>query len=130
MYIRFAVSRIDDDSGRGLGIFQAAFGLERGGFLYPGECEALESTRAWFNENLERPSRFTNSKPPYYRKPRKAICWFKDSASRHIAKARILVEIVRNHDIEVRTLLTSRAGYIVYEDCYQVAAEPFADTKC
>jgi hypothetical protein len=130
MYIRFAVSKIDDDSGRGAGIFQAAFDLESSGLLYPGEWEALHFTRMWFNENLERPSRFTNSKPPYYRKPSKAICWFKDSACEHIARARILIEIVRNHDVEVRTLITGRVGYVVYEDLYQVAAEPFADTKC
>lgn len=130
MYIRFAVSSIDNESGRGLGIFHAAFNLASAGQLYVGEWEALYTARMWFCENLERPTRFTNSKRLYYRKPRRAICWFKNTASEHIARARVLVEIVRNHDIEVRMLKADRVGYVVYEDEYQVAAEPFADTVC
>jgi len=30
----------------------------------------------------------------------------------------------------VRTLKAKRVGYVVYEDEYQIVAEPFADTEC
>lgn len=32
------------------------------------------------------------------------------------------------HGIEVEVLHTERPGYVVYEDEYQVAAEPFTET--
>ena len=30
----------------------------------------------------------------------------------------------------MRTLKAKRVGYVVYEDEYQIVAEPFADTEC
>jgi hypothetical protein len=30
----------------------------------------------------------------------------------------------------VRTIKAKRVGYVVYEDEYQIVAEPFADTEC
>ena len=41
-----------------------------------------------------------------------------------------LVAILQNHGIPVRMLKADRVGYVVYEDEYQVVAEPFADTQC
>ena len=38
--------------------------------------------------------------------------------------------ILEAHGIVVEMLVTQRPGYIVYEDAYQVAAYPFADTLC
>ena len=41
---------------------------------------------------------------------------------------RVLVQILVAHGIVVEVLRTERPGYIVYEDAYQVAAEPFKET--
>jgi hypothetical protein len=73
MYLRFAVAKKDEDSGRGLGIFQAAGELRDSDVLHPWEADVLSDLRHWFNEHLEKPTRFTASKPPYYRKQSKAI---------------------------------------------------------
>jgi hypothetical protein len=78
---------------------------------------------------LEVPTRFTASKPPFYRKKNKAISWFKDTAHEHLARVRELVAILEHHGISVRMLKTNRVGYIVYEDEFQIVAEPFADTR-
>ncbi len=86
--------------------------------------------RWWFNKNLGKPTRFTASKPPFYRKKNKAICWFKHTASEHLARVRELAAILDNHGVPVRTLKAKRVGYVVYEDEYQIVAEPFADTEC
>jgi hypothetical protein len=40
-----------------------------------------------------------------------------------------MVAILQNHGIPVRMLKADRIGYVVYEDEYQVVAEPFADTQ-
>ena len=109
-----------------LGIFQAIADLRKTGQLAPHEGEEEERIREWFNEHLEKPRRFTASKPPYYRKQSKAISWFKDSAHEHIAQMRSLAAILEQHGIRVRVITAKRVGYVCYEDEYQVTAEPFA----
>jgi hypothetical protein len=48
----------------------------------------------WFDEHLEKPTRFTASKPPFYRKKQRAISWFKDTAHEHLVRVRELVAIL------------------------------------
>jgi hypothetical protein len=127
-YLRFVVADIHENSGKELGVFHAVLGLREQGKLYEHEEELHDLTRQWFNENLEKPTRFTASKPPHYRKPNKAISWFKDSATEHISHIRDLVGILENHGIVVHMLTTDRVGYVVYEDEFQIVAEPFGDS--
>ena len=84
----------------------------------------------WFNTHLEKPTRFTASNPPYYRKKSRAISWFKDTAHEHIGHIREMVAILENHGVSVRMLKADRVGYVVYEDDYQIVAEPFSDVQC
>ena len=125
VYLRFVVADSDEDSSKELGVFHAVRNLREGGKLYQHEEAQHDQIRQWFNENLERPIRFTASKPPFYRKQSKAISWFKDSAHEHIARVRDLVAILQQHGISVRMLKTDRVRYVVYEDEYQIVAEPF-----
>jgi hypothetical protein len=126
-YLRFVVADIHDNSGKELGVFHAVLGLREAGKLAEHEEELHDLTRQWFNDNLEKPTRFTASKPPFYRKPNKAISWFKDNAKDHLAHIRDLVAILQNHGIAVRMLKTDRVGYVVYEDEFQIVAEPFTN---
>jgi hypothetical protein len=119
MYIRFATWQIDPESQRSRGIFQVVFQLRDLGWL-----------RLWFDANLEKPTRFTASKPPHYRKASKAISWFKDNAKEHIAKMREMAAILESHGQAVRVLKAQRVGYVVYEDEWQIVAEPFSDVEC
>lgn len=125
-YLRFVVPDMDEDSQMELGVFQAMANLRKTGRLNPNEEEEDDRIGEWFDRNLRKPTRFTASKPPYYRKRSKAISWFKDSAHEHIARVRALVAILQRHGVAVRMLRTERVGYVVYEDEYQIAAEPFA----
>ena len=130
MYLRFVIADIDEDSERMLGVFHAVWNLRDQGRLDQHEEEEHDSIREWFSENLERPKRFNVPKAPFCRKKSRAICWFKDTAQEHLAWIRGLVAILENHGVQVLTLKSDRAGYIVYEDEYQVAAEPFKDMRC
>lgn len=130
MYLRFVIDDIDKDSQRMLGVFQAMFYLREEGILYPEEEEEHDALRRWFNKNLERPTRFTASKAPYHHKKYKAISWFKESAHEHIARVRRYAQILENHGFPVQVLRAERVGYVVYEDEYQITAEPFADMEC
>ena len=125
MYLRFVVSEIDEDSLNELGVFHAVGDLRRAGKLHPHEEEQHDLIREWFNENLNKPTRFTASKPPFYRKKSKAISWFKHTAHEHLDRVRVLVAILQEHGVSVRMIKTHRVGYVVYEDKYQIVAEPF-----
>jgi len=127
MYLRFVVAKIDEESQREVGVFHALWYLRDDGELSPYELDQHDLIRQWFNENLARPTRFTASKNPSYRKPHRAICWFKDTAHEHLAWAWWMVAILENHQVPVHLLKAERVGYVVYEDEYQIVAEPFAE---
>jgi hypothetical protein len=42
---------------------------------------------------------------------------------------RELVGILQNHGVLVQTLTTDGVGYVVYEDDFQIVAEPFAGER-
>ena len=130
MYLRFVVAEIGEDSDRELGVFHAIGNLRDGEKLEIHEKEQHDSIVEWFDEHLQKPARFTASKPPFYRKKNKAISWFKDTAHEHLARVRELVVILEHHGISVRMLNANRVGYVVHEDEFQIVAEPFADSRC
>lgn len=127
MYIRFITGEIHEDSRFELGVFQAAYRLRRKGHLPNYEETRLTALLDWFSTHLEKPAKFTTSKPPYYRKQNRAICWLKDSATQHILQLREIVSILERHDIHTEMIQTDRPGYVVYEDEFQIVAEPFSD---
>ncbi|WP_163831153.1 hypothetical protein [Spartinivicinus ruber] len=81
---------------------------------------------SWFNDNLDAPTWLAKSKKPNARFV--ALSWFKDTAIKHIKQMRKIAAILESRDIAVTQTRTERPGYIVYEDDYQVAAEPYSDT--
>jgi hypothetical protein len=126
MFIRFVVTRLDPDSGRRQGLFQAAHDLRQSGIMDRTDFERLESIRLWFAENLAKPNRLALSTKPHSKA--QAISWFKDGAIEHTNKMREFQQVLQRNGLGVETLRTDRPGYVVYEDDYQVAAYPFSDT--
>jgi hypothetical protein len=104
MYLRFVVPEIHEDSEKELGVFHAVNKLRNAGELYPHEEEQDRLICKWFDDNLKEPTRFTASKPPFYRKKSEAISWFKDTAHEHLAHIRSLVTILENHGVAVQML--------------------------
>jgi hypothetical protein len=129
MFLRFVTSEVHEESHEALGVVQAAFRLRNNGALSEQEEAAFEEIREWFSRNLKRPARFTSAKPPFYRKRQDGISWFKDSAQEHISKIREMAALLERHDVAVRMIKSTRPGYIVYEDDFQIVAAPFADSK-
>jgi hypothetical protein len=126
MYLRFTVHKSDDDSGRRQGIFIALEELRDSGLLLDHEQREYERMVKWFNENLEKPKSFSRSSRPHAK--RVALSWYKDTAIEHIARMHTLSNILEAHGILVDVLSTERPGYVVYEDLFQVTAEPFKET--
>jgi len=126
MYIRFVIHTKDNDSGRRQGLFQALSELEQAKILQENELNKWKEIYNWFRKNLNKPCKFSRSSKPHAKNV--AISWFKDLAIEHITKMHDLRKILEHYGIAVEVLRTNRPGYIVYQDKYQVAAEPFSDT--
>jgi hypothetical protein len=129
MFMRFVTPDLHEDSHQELGVFQAIFNLRDASALSNNQEVHLEELRTWFNENLDKPKKFTNAKPPYYRKRQNGISWFKDSAKDHISKIWELVALLEAHDVRVEMIKTDQPGYVIYEDQLQIVAVPFAGSS-
>jgi hypothetical protein len=125
MFVRFVVTEREKRSDQPMGVFTALYALERNGQLAPHELAWFHQTEEWFDERLTRPDRLTRSSKPGARSL--AITWLKASAVEHITRMRELVALLEYKDIAVEEQVTSKPGYVVYEDEYQVAAIPFGD---
>lgn len=123
MYVRFTVTRSDEVSRLPQGVITAAYDLSDAGMFSPDAEERFQELRLWFRRHLRVPKRFARS--AHGRGAGPAVCWFKDSATAAIRRARSLAALVEEHQLPVQMILCHRAGYIVYEDEHQVVAEPF-----
>lgn len=110
-----------------MGLFHASRELRDAGLVDVYEEEQLISIRDWFDENLKKPHSFSKSKKPNAKGV--AISWFKDSAVEHIRKMYEMKTIIEDHGLVVDVVRTEKPGYVVYEDQYQVTAQPYAETS-
>jgi hypothetical protein len=117
---------MDPDSGRRQGLFQAAYDLIAANVLSADDVVALKTDLGWFSDELDAPDRFSRSRRATA--ARRAISWFKSSATEHISRMHAVCRILNEHGLPTTMLTTDRPGYVVYEDEHQIAAEPFADT--
>ncbi|HKT09035.1 MAG TPA: hypothetical protein VJR24_14145 [Gemmatimonadaceae bacterium] len=123
MFVRFVVHHRHAETDMPMGIFEAVELLPRVGQLPDWDERRLEEIREWFVAHLPQPTRVARSARP--NGAHRALSWFKASACEHIAQARELAAVLERHDILTEVLQTNRPGYIVYEDEFQVLAEPF-----
>ena len=112
--------------GRRQGLFQAAKDLRTSGDLSGQDTVRLEALSTWFNRHLEKPTRLSLSNRP--NRKAQAISWFNTEATAHIKRMREFQAVLECYGIAVEVMTTTRPGYIVYEDKFQVAAYPFAGT--
>jgi hypothetical protein len=118
-YIRFVVGRKDDESQVEHYIFQAAALALEWRDVTGSDAEELKVIRAWFNKNLEKPTSFGRDQL------RLGISWFKTGSTEHIARIWEMVRILERNGIYVKKIRTDKPGYVVYEDEWQIVAEPF-----
>lgn len=126
-YIRFVINQHDEDSQKPQGLFQAVDILRYEGSLSPEELKIADQVFHWFNKNLPVPKRFSRSRKRSAQA--KAISWFKSNAHDFINQMQDLAGILYAHDVPVKIIKTKRPGYIVYEDEFQVVAEPFSQRR-
>jgi hypothetical protein len=129
-FLRSALGRRHADSGLEDGPFAVAYQLRDSLEVEAVDRDALAGHLAWFAKNLETPTRFnrTTSKG-FYRRNTRGIAWFKDTATEHLARMYEIKTILERYGHPVVMLSQARVGYVIYDDAFQVVAEPFADTQ-
>lgn len=127
MYLRFVCNRIDEDSHRRLGVFQAAFDLLKSDQVIDAADRAdMRAALNWYQDHLDEPERLSRSRK--HNAAPNAISWYRRTAHNHIQRMHQLCIVLNRYGIATEILRTDRPGVIVYEDDQQIAAVPFRDT--
>jgi hypothetical protein len=130
MFLRFALKRLNGDSGERDGFFSAAYELA-GRPDAPVYLDHLEEHLAWFRRELATPPRFNRSTSKgASRRNARGLSWFKPTAKVHIARAYAMRLILEEHGFATELMKSHRPGYVVYDDDHQIVAEPFKTTAC
>lgn len=116
MYLRFATTKIDDDSHKAQGVFAAAYELLDSGDLTKNEWKRIREILDWFNQNLPHPPKDFDTG--------RAIFWFKPGAKESIGRIWDLIAILREHGHHVEIFKCRRLANVCYRDDFQVAAYP------
>jgi len=129
-FIRFALARRHPDSGVEDGTFTLAYELRDSPHVEVTDRAVLLENLAWFEKNLKTPTRFNRTKSKgFYRRTTRGITWFKDSATDHLARMHQIKGVLERYGHSVMMLAETRVGYVIYDDAFQVVAEPFSDTQ-
>lgn len=124
MYLRFVLEQIDERTGKFAGLFTLAYHLRDENKLNHYEEAQVQELIKWFKKHLPIPDRFSKNKNNSHKNTR-GLSWFKPGSKEAINKMWELKLIIENHGFNIRVLKTDRPGYVVYEDEYQIVAEPF-----
>ena len=129
-FIRFVVARRHPDSGVEDGTFTLAYDLRDSPQVNAADRDLLAQNLEWFEKHLERPTRFNRTKSKGFdRRRTRGIAWFKDTATEHLARMHQIRAVMERYGHSVVMLSEARVGYVVYDDAFQVVAEPFSDTR-
>jgi hypothetical protein len=118
-YLRFVIGRKDEESRVEQGIFQAVAQALEWRDITGSDADELNELRRWFSDNLKKPTSFGRARL------RLGICWFKNGSTEHISRIWEMVRILERNGIYVKKVRTDRPGYVIYEDEWQLVAEPF-----
>lgn len=128
MFIRFvSQSKVHMMSFRE-GFFVPAYQMREDADVDPYTKEQLEEILAWFRENLSIPDRFSRKPADLDEDDTYGLSWFKDTAKEHLSKSYELIGLMEIYGHTIETIRTDRVGFVVYEDDFQIVAEPFRDT--
>ena len=124
-FLRFATYDRDERSDAPRGLFSAAWRLSDAGELLPWEDARWRDIANWFGDHLPQPASAARSRRP--NAPDRAVFWFRATAVEHVSRMREVAQLLERHGVAVQMWQAERPGYIVYEDEFQVAAEPFRE---
>jgi hypothetical protein len=120
--VRFITPLIDSDSLVNEGLFVAAHKLRDEGDIPTYEREELRAHLQWFNEHLPLPELLRD------RGNERAISWFRTQSQECISRVWSVVQILEENGIAITKITTEDPGYVIYEDEFQIVAQPSGRT--
>jgi len=129
MYVRFVTQRIDPDSRRAQGLFQAAYALKDEGLLADHEVTWFLEVVGWFERHLKIPKEFDLRGAGTDHERQRTLFWFKQDAHEHVQRMQQVGVMLGHHGIATRMLRSALPGRIIYQDDHQIGAVPFRDTQ-
>jgi hypothetical protein len=130
MFVRFVVQQRLPNMPARQGIFSPAYALLRQTEAFAGAHGLISEHLDWFDKRLLVPEKFNRSKSKgAYRRNPKGLSWFYDNGNEAVVHAIQLSEILELCDGPVDQIRANRIGYVLYQDEFQVIAEPFTDTQ-
>jgi len=122
VYIRFVCFQTIEGQEARLGLFQAidlALDSEQRSDWAVDQVKELYS---WFVENLAKPTRLERGSSKRPGQP--ALSWFKPSATEHVRRMYDLKSALEECGVHIEVLTTREPGVVIYEDEFQLTAEP------
>jgi hypothetical protein len=122
--LRFVISDRDERTGQPMGLMTLAYRLLRSNSLTHAEDLQFREIVGWLESNLPIPARFARKRNMSH-KHTHGVSWIRVSAIEVLTHLHALADLVRLQGYVIEILQTERPGYVVYEDQWQVVAEPF-----
>ena len=123
MYIRFASTKINEDSNSPEGVFYSIWSLIDKDKMASHELETVNACFDWLGMHFKAPSCLSEPEN------KRAICWFKESAVEPMKRIWPIVQVLKEHGVHIEKITSKDPGVIVYENGWQVAAKPYKTGK-
>jgi hypothetical protein len=118
----------DQRTGKDKGLFTAAYSALRSKELYEYQEVEIKEALKWLEKHLPVPEKFSKKRNASHKNTH-GISWFKPEATETLKQIRRIVAVLEEYGMKIQILKTTRPGYVVYEDDYQIVAEPFNGEK-
>ena len=94
-----------------------------------GEMNVADATQLlahldWIQKEIPIPARFARRRNGYHKEAH-GVSWVKAEATEFVRHLYAIADILQRYDTSVEVVRTTRPGYVVYEDDWQLVAEPF-----
>jgi hypothetical protein len=123
-FLRYESPDRDSETGQPIGLLKLAYDLLRCDWLSGDVHAELHAHVMWMEAHVPAPTRFARKRNAYHRNHH-GVTWAKSEATDMVARLHAIAAIVERHWRPVQLVATSRPGYVVFEDDWQVVAEPF-----
>ena len=124
MYLRFVGTDTDERTGQATGLMTIAYELRNAGALNLADETQLLTHLHWIQTEIPIPTRFARRRNGHHKETH-GLSWVKSEATELIAHLYAIADIAGRHDRMIDVQRTARPGYVVYEDEWQIVAEPF-----
>lgn len=122
VYVRFVCFHTVGRNRNRLGVFKAIDEAVKSDHAPAWAITEARRQNAWFNANLSIPKQFSAGGHRGFGQP--GLSWFKPVATEHIARMHSLKRALEACGIYVEMLTARDPGLIVWQDDFQIVAEP------